>query len=157
MQKSQVTKKKGGLPEFKPTERQRDMVRLWKAGGISEPVIAAKIGICQNTLRKHFSDDILYGRDILNAEVLEMLRRAAKRGNVAAMKELRSRSEKAEARDIIQGDGALASSAAPRLATTDHRVGKKEAKIDAAGRVIETTDAFEFGGLSPATTTQGTA
>lgn len=79
-------KRKRGAPEFKPTKAQRDDVRLYAAGGMAEPAIAAVIGICQNTLRKHFADDLEIGRAYEVAANLTRLRKAAKKGNVSAMK-----------------------------------------------------------------------
>ena len=82
-------KKRGpGQPAFKPTKKHRDQVKLYMAGGISEPVIAHRLGICQNTLRKHFADELHFGRDMKVADNLDRLERAADDGNVTAMKHL---------------------------------------------------------------------
>lgn len=51
---------------------------LYKAGGIPEPAIAAVLGICQNTLRKHFEVELDCGRGVKRAENLKRLEVAAK-------------------------------------------------------------------------------
>lgn len=61
---------------------------LYAAAGISEPMIAREIGICQNTLRKHFADELREGNERELARNLRRLSKAADAGNVAAIKHL---------------------------------------------------------------------
>ena len=79
---------KRGPEGFVPTKAQREKVKLYLAGGISEPVVAHRLGISQNTLRKHFADELEFGRDMKRADNLERLEKAATKGNVSAMKHL---------------------------------------------------------------------
>jgi hypothetical protein len=71
-----------------PTKAQREKVKLYLAGGISEPVVAHRIGISHMTLRKHFAEELEFGRDMKRADNLELLQKAATKGNVSAMKHL---------------------------------------------------------------------
>lgn len=84
--------KRGPAP-FQPTAKQRRDVALYAAGGMSEPGIASELGICQNTLRKHFAADILAGHEREIAANLRRLRKAADDGNVTAMKHLDTKFE----------------------------------------------------------------
>lgn len=61
---------------------------MYAAAGLSEPGIAAEIGVCQNTLRKHFAAELQAGREREIAANLRRLRKAADHGNVTAMKHL---------------------------------------------------------------------
>jgi hypothetical protein len=71
-----------------PTKAQREKVKLYLAGGISEPVVAHRLGISQMTLRKHFAEELVFGRDLKQADNLDRLEKAANKGNVTAMKHL---------------------------------------------------------------------
>jgi hypothetical protein len=78
---------------FKPTTAQRDQVMLLKAVGMSEEAIAASLNICRLTLRNHFADELLHGHARKSAENYARLQKAAKAGNVTAMKFLASRTD----------------------------------------------------------------
>jgi hypothetical protein len=92
----QETSKPGPKP-FAPTRAQRRKVMLYLAGGMPEPQIAAVLGIVQNTLRKHFADELAHGRAVKMAANLERLEAAADKGNVTAMKHLDARFQSAAA------------------------------------------------------------
>lgn len=81
---------KRGRATFKPTKPQRDKVKLL-IGFMSEPAIASVLNISQNTLRKHFAFELENGRAMTVAENLARLKKAAKAGNVTAMKYLDSK------------------------------------------------------------------
>jgi hypothetical protein len=51
-------KRKRGQPAFRPTEENREMVRLMVAGGIQQPEIAALLRISARSLRTHFRHEI---------------------------------------------------------------------------------------------------
>lgn len=55
---------------------------------MSHDKIAKGLGICRDTLYKHFADDLDTGGAEKQLENLTRLERAAKKGNVAAMKHL---------------------------------------------------------------------
>jgi predicted transcriptional regulator len=87
-----TSNKRGPLP-FVPTKAQRQEVMLLVAAGMSEPSIASVIGICQSTLRKHFAEELLFGHARKQAENLARLEKAARKGNVTAMKYLAGKLE----------------------------------------------------------------
>jgi hypothetical protein len=73
---------------FKPTKAQREDVMLFVACGMSEEAMAAVIGIQRQTLRKHFAEELLTGHARIRSENFKNLRKAARAGNVAAIKYL---------------------------------------------------------------------
>ncbi len=85
-----VRKRRGPAP-FAPSQSQRNQVALLIAAGMSEPGIAAAVGICQNSLRKHFADELMTGHAVKMAENLQRIERAAERGSVSAMRYLDER------------------------------------------------------------------
>lgn len=87
--------RKRGPKPFRPTRKHRADVVLFVAGGLSEPAIAREVGVCQNTLRKHFAVELAEGRERETAANLRRLRNAADAGNVAAMKHLDGKLERA--------------------------------------------------------------
>lgn len=101
--------RKVGKPAFKPTKTQRDDVELLVATGMSEAGIAAAIGVCRDTLRKYFADELLHGHSRIRRETMQLLRKAAKSGNVAAIK-------------ALAAEAAVVPSEAPKL----EPLGKKE-------------------------------
>lgn len=114
--------RRGPLP-FRPTKKQRRQVETLVAGGISEPAIAAEIGICQNTLRKHFGDELAMGHDRARARVLLRLDRESEAGNVSASKHLDQKFAVA---------AAAARFTAPESQAKGSKLGKKQqAKADA--------------------------
>jgi predicted transcriptional regulator len=92
-------KKRGPAP-LNPTKKQRDDVALYAAAGLSEPGIAAEIGVCQNTLRKHFAAELQAGREREIAANLRRLRKAADHGNVTAMKHLDAKFDLTPRKDL---------------------------------------------------------
>lgn len=77
-----------GRPEFEPTERQRQMVRLWAADDWTEDRMAQQLEISRNTLRKHFEQDLQFGADKVRTQVLMDLQRGSLAGKVAASNKL---------------------------------------------------------------------
>ena len=77
-----------GRPEFEPTQRQREDVRLWAADDWSEERMAQQLGIARETLRKHFADEIQYGADRIRTQVLRDLERSSRAGRVGASAKL---------------------------------------------------------------------
>ena len=76
----------GGRPEFRPTNEQRQTVRLCKADGWSDERIAVILGIARNTLTKHFAHELEHGADEERKFAVGLLRKAAERNNIAAIK-----------------------------------------------------------------------
>lgn len=75
-----------GKPPFKPTAAQKAKVRLWIAGGMTKSGIAEALGIARDTLDKYFAFELLNGAQTELAGNLELLKKAARKGNVTAMK-----------------------------------------------------------------------
>jgi hypothetical protein len=74
-------------PTFTPTKALRDTVRLLRADQWSDRRIAARLGIKVDMLRKHFAADLKEGSDQEREQALKLLKRAARKLNVAAIKE----------------------------------------------------------------------
>ena len=89
---------------------------LFVACGMSEEAMAAVIGIQRQTLRKHFAEELLIGHARIKSENFKNLRKAAKAGNVAAIKYL----------DLKGGSAPLEDR------PTQEPLGKKEALNEAA-------------------------
>lgn len=117
----QVQPMEPGRPEFEPTERQRQMVRLWAADDWTEDRMAQQLGIARNTLRKHFEQDLQFGADRVRTQVLLDLQRGSQAGKVAASNKL------------LELTGLVAPPAAPKPEQQDEEpLGKKaQAKVDA--------------------------
>jgi hypothetical protein len=94
--------------------------------GEDKTVIARALGIDVNTLRKHFTDELLNGHANRRREVLDALFEATKAGNLTAAKRLEEIGRVAAAVERVE-DRARPS-AAPA-------VGKKEARKAAAEAV----------------------
>ena len=73
---------------FRPTRAQREQVWLWKADGLSDDLIARALHLSRNTLRKHFEHELRTGIAGKRAEVIGLLFESARRGSVAALKQL---------------------------------------------------------------------
>lgn len=75
-----------GRPAFKPTSVQRRKVTNAAAGGMAHEEIAIALGICRNTLTKHFEKELSAGALGRRMEVLDAMARTALKGNVSAQK-----------------------------------------------------------------------
>ena len=114
-----------GRPEFEPTQRQRDDVKLWASDDWTEDRMAAQIGISRNTLRKHFADEIQYGADKVRTVVLRDLQRASAAGRTGASAKLLELTEKVRPPSPLKSGGDGEEEEAEPL-------GKKaQAKVDA--------------------------
>ena len=79
---------KGGRPQYRPSLEERQTVEEMKFVGESDSTIARALGIDPDTLRKHFADEIADGHAQRRKEVIGLLFRSARDGNVAAQKKL---------------------------------------------------------------------
>ena len=79
-----------GQKPFKPAQRQREVVMTLAAAHLTLPEIAVAIDISRATLCRHFAVELARGRAVRLAETLELLRKHAKRGSVAAARSLLS-------------------------------------------------------------------
>ena len=140
---------KRGRPQFKPTAKMRRTVEEMVSCGEPKTRIARAIGIDSETLDKHFGDELAHGLSRRRREVLELLFKSARSGNVTAQKQLAAMTglaaADAEVRRIgdAQRDEARAA-AAPK-------VGKKEAAqaaAESAGLGTEWGDDLQVGATS---------
>jgi hypothetical protein len=75
----------GGRPSHDPTDQQRATVKAMSAYGVPQHDIARVIGIHDETLRKHYRDELDLGVIEANAKIAETLfRQATKEGNTTA-------------------------------------------------------------------------
>ncbi|RWQ16105.1 hypothetical protein [Mesorhizobium sp.] len=114
-----------GRPQFKPTPALRRKVEELVSCGMSRDDCARAIGCSTPTLEKYFEDELANGVAKKRSEVIGMLYRAAKKGNVTAQKKLEEMSRIAGAAEAI---GA-------RSAPDKPKPGKKEERQAAAERV----------------------
>jgi biotin operon repressor len=77
----------GGRPPLKPTRLQRQDVRLFKADGWSDERIARRLGLSRTTLLKHFGHELSNGADEERQAALRLLKKAASKLNIGAIRE----------------------------------------------------------------------
>ena len=75
-----------GRPSHEPTPTSRRRVAVVAGGGWSHDEIAALLEIDRGTLAKHYAHELTVGAREKREEVLEAMRKAAKKGSVAAAK-----------------------------------------------------------------------
>lgn len=73
-----------GRPEFEPSYRQREEVKLAKADNWADERIARYLGISRGTLLKYFAEELELGTDTLRMAVLRDVKASAAKGNRAA-------------------------------------------------------------------------
>lgn len=73
-------------PTFKPTAAQRNQVAIAAGAGMAHDDIALSLGICRNTLTKHFEKELGRGAAAKRLAVLTAMHTMAVKGNVAAQK-----------------------------------------------------------------------
>lgn len=132
-----MEKRKRGRPAYKPTAAQRRSVEQMRACGEASATIARALGIDIDTLNKHFADEIANGISRRRAEVIEMLFKAARKGNVTAQKHLSNMTGLTIAEGKVMGDEAAPEEAKPERAP---KIGKKEAAQQAADNAGLGTD-----------------
>ena len=72
------------MPTYAPTDEQRYAVELMSGIGIDQDQMALSLGICKNTLRKHFSQELSVGKVKTITKVSDSLVRQALAGNMTA-------------------------------------------------------------------------
>lgn len=92
-----------GRPPFKATPALRRKVEELTMCGMSQEVVARAIGCSHPTLVKHFPDELTFGLAKKRAEVIAMLFKSAKGGNVTAQKKLEEMSRLAGAEAEFDG------------------------------------------------------
>lgn len=77
--------RKNGRPPYEPNDKDRTMVRLLCAGGITQDRIAEAVGISEPTLRKHYKAELLIGKAQMDALAVATLGKAMQRGGKEAV------------------------------------------------------------------------
>jgi len=116
--------RKRGRPEYRPTLEDRQTVEQMKFCGESDNTIARALSIDPDTLRKHFVDELADGHAQRRKEVIGLLFKSARDGNVAAQKKLEEMGRLAGAAGVLKDR----EKKAPKL-------GKKEEQKLAAANV----------------------
>lgn len=75
-----------GRPSFEPTDHNRQTVRILKANGNSNRVIALIVGCDEKTLTKHFREELDSGFDHVKGQIGAAVVRQALQGNIPAAK-----------------------------------------------------------------------
>ena len=73
-----------GRKSHRPSERDKEFVRMLAAMNVSQDDIATKMGISDDTLRKHYKSELEDGRIDANASIGQTLFQQAKNGNTSA-------------------------------------------------------------------------
>jgi hypothetical protein len=74
-----------GRPPHAKSEERGDVVAMMAAGGIPQKNIAQALGIDENTLRKHYADELDSAKDLLDAEVVGQLVKKIRQGDTASI------------------------------------------------------------------------
>ena len=73
---------------YKPTQHDRELVMSLVAARMTLPEIASVLDVSRTCLCDHFVSELATGRARRKAEVVDQLRKAARGGNVTAMRTL---------------------------------------------------------------------
>ena len=119
--------RKRGRPAFKATPALREKVELLVASGMSQDNIAHVIGCSDVTLREYFHAELAHGAAKKRAEMIELLRKNAKRGNVTAQRTLATLFDQTVAAQTF-----TAPEAADEKPAKAPKLGKKEAAAQEA-------------------------
>ncbi len=114
-------KDRRGRPSYKKDKENQSTVSVLRAAGWSQSRIARYLGCDEKTLRKHFSRELDFGADIVEAQCLEVLYAKMRQGHNKSANDLISRAEKGHALPP-----------APPKAEKETKLGKKaQADLDA--------------------------
>ncbi|PWB94672.1 hypothetical protein [Methylosinus sporium] len=130
-----MTTRKRGRPAFRKTPALAKRVEELTSGGMSQGAIAKVLRCDSDTLRKHFGDELDNGIQRRRAEVISLLFKSARGGNVTAQKKLEEMTGRAAVEDEFNGDRAPAP-ASPK----PKKVGKKESESAQATSMVEDQD-----------------
>lgn len=117
---------KGGRPPFKPTPALRRKVEELVSCSMSQDDVARALGITAPTLVKHFPEELANGAAKKRSEVIGMLYKAARGGNVTAQRKLEEMSRVAGAAEALKNR---------ETADKPQKMGKKEGQQAAAESV----------------------
>ena len=83
--KTHAPKRRPGAPSFEPTEYQRGLVYGWAVSGKTNSDIADRLSICENTLAKHFGEELRQARTELEPEAVGVIIKALRAGGKEAL------------------------------------------------------------------------
>lgn len=129
-----------GRPAYRATAAQRREVEQMVACGMPKAAVARALDIHEETLDKHFAEELQTGRAKRRREVIGLLFRQARGGNVSATKKLLETIDLAETSESV-----AESKPVPRA----ERPGKKEMAAElarTAGRDGDWGDDLDFPG-----------
>lgn len=126
-----MTTRKRGRPAFRKTPALAKRVEELTSGGMSQEAIAKVLGCDSDTLRKHFGDELDNGIQRRRAEVIGLLFKSARGGNVTAQKKLEEMTGRIAAEEGFTGDR-TGDAGAPAAAPRPKKLGKKEEAAEAA-------------------------
>lgn len=122
-----------GRPNRKVKPGERERVMRLRAAGMSVERIARRLGTDQETLRKHFAEELEHGADVKLEQLFEWAEKGAKKGNAALIKWLHEKQSAARAAEHLKGRES--SPAAPDKPAKPEKLGKKEERQRAAEEV----------------------
>lgn len=94
-----------GRPVFKPTPAMKRSVERMVACGDSQETIARALGIDDETLRKHFGEELKTGYAKRRRQVVDLLFEGAEKGNASLIKRVEEMTRlQGAAADFAQGD-----------------------------------------------------
>lgn len=125
--------KKRGRPAFKPTPAMRRTVEQMVSVGDSQITISRALGIAKDTLELHFAEELKNGYAKKRREIVELLYKNAKKGNVTAQRTLLGMTgTTGAAADFDQKTGKDEASGKPVAGSTAVKRGKKEIQREEA-------------------------
>lgn len=74
-----------GRPTHRPTQESREKVEKLSGMGIPQEQICARLGICDDTLRKYYEQEILNGQAVANEAIAQCLYNKATGGDTTAL------------------------------------------------------------------------
>lgn len=118
---------------WKPSEEQRETVRLMTGTGQTQGDICIELGCTLDTLKQHFMDDLLHGGVRFKTKMLRRLDSQSERGSVPATRQLMELNEKGGMMQRPEkASSAEQGHAGDVVVAMDGRVGKKAALRAAA-------------------------
>ena len=122
-------KNKGGRPQYEPTDEQREIVAILKAAGSPDAAIARTLKIDDDTLVKHFREELKDGGEGAIGQAARCLYQRGLNGDTAALifwLKTRGRGRFKESQDLnVTLTGAVESEI---LASRINELARKEAR-----------------------------
>ncbi len=123
-----------GRPSFKPTAAKRREVEELRSCGMSEDDVARALGISTPTLQKYFAGELLNGAARKRAEIIKLLHKSARAGNVSAQKKLEEMTRVSALAEGFMGKAPAEPKQAPPLGKKEQAAAAAEALAGAGGK-----------------------